>query len=110
MDRLPWPTSVDPIQKSEKVTGPRRLTHLQRVLCAVIDIIEATHHKFHALVKTSLVKPIQVGKMNLKPTQTAFAERFCFCKLQKATGQVIANVTQMRGNGVRASTEIDVMR
>lgn len=48
--------------------------------------------------------------MNLKPTQTAFAERFCFCKLQKATGQVIANVTQMRGNGVRASTEIDVMR
>ena len=84
--------------------------HLQRILSTVIYILKAIHHERNAFVETALVEPVQVGKMNLQPTQATFTERFCFCEHQKTTGQVITNVTQMRRDGVCSSTEVKVMR
>jgi hypothetical protein len=79
-DRLPWSTSADPVQKSEKAAKTRRSAHLQRILGTVVYIIKVVHHKCHAFVEIALVEPVQVSKMNLEPTQTTFAERFCFCE------------------------------
>ena len=80
MDRLPGSTSADPVQKSEKVAGKRRSTHLQRFLGTVVHVIEVVHHKCYAFVEIAPVEAVQVGKMNLQSVQTTFAQWFCFCE------------------------------
>ena len=47
--------------------------------------------------------------MDLEPSEPAFAERFCFCEFEEATGKVVADVIQMGREGVGTSTEIDVV-
>lgn len=67
---LPWIVCLGPpaptlSRNSEKIVEARRLTNIQRILGTVVYIIKVVHHKGHAFVETPLVKPVQVGKMNL---------------------------------------------
>ena len=112
---LPWIVCLGPptptlSRNQKKIAGTSKPTHLQGILGTIIDIVKVVHHECHTFVETALVEPVQVGKMNLEPTETTFAERFRFRKHQKATGQVIADVTQVRRNGIRSSPKVKVMR
>ena len=85
-------------------------TNLQWSFCTVVNIVEVVHDKAHTFVKAPLIEPVQVGKVDLKPTQATFSKRFSFSEHEKSTTEIITDVIKVRWNGVSATTEIKVVR
>lgn len=60
------------------------LTHVDRVISAVVDFFQTLMDPFHSFVKVGLVKAVETGQMDLEPAQSSFAERLCLCEDEEA--------------------------
>src|SRR4051794_18013524 len=85
-------------------------THSQRLLRAVVNVLQMLVHILNALVKVGLVEPVQIGQVDLEPAQATLAEGPGFGKLEQATTEIVADVVEMRGDGVRPPTEVEIVR
>ena len=88
--------------------GPPALS-VEGLFGTVVYLGEMLVDESDSVVEAGLVEPVQVGQVDLEPSETAFAERFRFCELEQATGEIVADVVQMGRKGVGTSTEIDVV-
>ena len=88
--------------------GPPALS-VEGLFGTVVHIGEVLVDESDSVVEAGLVEPVQVGQVDLEPSETAFAERFCFGEFEQATREVVADVVQMGREGVGAATEIDVV-
>ena len=48
--------------------------------------------------------------MNFQPIQTSGSKRFSLGKNKEGSGEIVAHVVEVRGQGVDASPEVDVVR
>lgn len=48
-------------------------THGQGVLGAVVDLLQACFDIVYPLIEVALVESVQIGQVNLEPSQTSFA-------------------------------------
>ena len=83
---------------------------LERALGAVVDVVEMVVDKLDALVEARLVVPVQVGQVDFQPPQTPRAERLRLSEEEQPAAEVVADVAQVRRDGICAPTEVDVMR
>ena len=74
------------------------------------DVVEVVVHELHALVEARLVVPVQVREVDLQPAQPALAEHLRLVEQEQPATQVVADVVQMRRDGVRPAAEVDVVR
>lgn len=65
--------------------------------------------EFDTLVEGGFVVSVQVGQVNLEPAQAANSERLGLAEEEKATGEIVTDVVQMRWKGVCAATEVQVV-
>ena len=82
---------------------------IERVCGTVEDVVEVLVDEDDTLVEASLVVTVQVGQVDLQPSETTFAERLALRELEETTTQIVIEMVQVGRNGVCASTEIDVV-
>jgi hypothetical protein len=55
-------------------------TYIYGILRTVVDVVQVLVDKLHPLVESRLIIPIQVGQVDLKPSQTTLAQWLGFTK------------------------------
>ena len=88
--------------------GPPALS-IEGLFGTVVHVGEMLVDESDSVVEAGLVETVQVGQVDLEPSETAFAERFRFCEFEQTTREIITDVVQMGREGVGTSTEIDVV-
>ena len=83
--------------------------HFEGALRALIDIRQVIINKLYSLVKTTLVKPAQIGQVYLQPPQAPLTERLGFGKEEKSTRKIVADVVQVRGDWVCSTTKVHIV-
>ena len=66
-------------------------------------------HKLDTLIEATLVKPIQVCKVDLQPAQPAPTQRLSLGEHEETTAQVIADMIQVWLDWVSTASKVDVM-
>jgi len=79
------------------------------VLCALIDLRQVVLNKLYPLIEATLVKPAQVGHVDLQPPQAPFTERLGLGKEEESTRKIITNVVQVWRDWVCSTTEVHVV-
>lgn len=85
------------------------LTHVDRVLRAVVDFVQTLMNPFYSLVKVGLVEAVETSQVDLEPPQSSLAERLRLREHEEATTEVITDMAEMGRQRVCTSTEVDVV-
>lgn len=85
-------------------------TYLKGIRRAFLNLVEVLIHPCYALLEVGFVVPEQIGRVDLEPAQAALAQLLAFREFEQRTRQIVSDVTEMWGDGVRAATEVEVVR
>ena len=66
-------------------------------------------YPLHALLKRAFIEPVQIRVMDLEPPEPGLAEGLELAELEQPAGEVVADVVEVRRDGVRAPAEVDVV-
>lgn len=108
-----WSTTSGPVRDtivSSPQSAHEKTTYVERVVYAVVNVLEVVLHEGDTLLEATLVETVQVCKVHLQPPETALAQRLRLAEHKQSTTQVIPYVGQVRRDRVCTTTEVDVVR
>ena len=94
-------TGREQLERVVRVHPPARA--VQRLASRLVHLLHVLLHELHALFVRELVLAPDVGHVELEPVQPVRGERLAHVEEQQAAAHVVAEVVQVRRDGVAAA-------